>query len=92
MRSSTCFAMKDQITREFHLPLLHTNIYYNNQLVEDGICIEDLGGYKAGVSILQMICTGLPELPVQDIVRPVQYQISAYEARHYNCVEGFKPW
>jgi hypothetical protein len=25
-------------------------------------------------------------------VRPVKYQISAYEAKHYNCVEGFKPW
>jgi hypothetical protein len=64
MRSSTCFAIKDQITKEFHLPLLHTNLYFNNQLVEDGIAIEDISGYKKGESILLVICTGIPELPI----------------------------
>lgn len=52
MRSSTCFAMKDQITREFHLPLLHTNIYFKDKIVEDGTCIEDISGYKVEKSIL----------------------------------------
>lgn len=36
---STCAALKNQIANEFYLPQMHMGIYFNDQKVEEGICI-----------------------------------------------------